>query len=246
MSAQSKLSFGDRGDWILNSIKRNPEGLLLLAAGAVLMMRNSSSRSTAADSPISRDSIVADGPASNLADAVSGSARRTLQEAASYASAASDGARDAMETAKSYASSTADYAGQARRKVQEQSDRVVRQTKTVAQSVLQNQPLAIVAAGLAAGAALAAAFPPTEIEKEALEPVSAAAGRFGEQVKQAAAKAGEKLKSAADERGLHGEGFKEVAGEVVDTFKATLSGQQEQRHTGSSAAQPDGVRRSGQ
>jgi ElaB/YqjD/DUF883 family membrane-anchored ribosome-binding protein len=237
MNAHSKLSFGDRGDWILNSIKRNPEGLLLLAAGAVLMMRSSSFRSV--------DSDVADEPASNLGDTVSGSARRTLQEAASYASTASEGAHEAMETAKSYASSTADYAGQARRKVEEQSDRVVRQTKAMAQSVLQNQPLAIVAAGLAAGAALAAAFPATEIETEALEPVNAAAGRFGEQVKRATARAGEKLKSAADERGLHAEGFKEVAGEVVDAFKETLSGQQEETHTRSSAGQPDGVPRSG-
>jgi ElaB/YqjD/DUF883 family membrane-anchored ribosome-binding protein len=151
-----------------------------------------------------------------------------------------------MDTAKSYASSATDYAGQARRKVGEQSDRVVRQTQTMMQGVLQNQPLAIVAAGLAAGAALAATLPASEIEKETLEPVSAAAERFGAQVKQATAKAGEKLKSAADERGLHAEGIKDVAGEVVDTFKATLSGQDQQTNTGPYAGQPDGGRGSGQ
>jgi hypothetical protein len=117
----------------------------------------------------------------------------------------------------------------------------------VAQSVLQNQPLAIVAAGLAAGAALAAAFPPTELEKETLGPVgdqvSRAAGRFGDQLKQATAKAGEKLKTAVEERGLHSEGLKDVAGEVVETFKASMTGQAEQNDMGP-APRPDSVDRS--
>jgi hypothetical protein len=40
MSAQSRPLVGESGEWILNTIKRNTEGLLLLAAGAVLMLRN--------------------------------------------------------------------------------------------------------------------------------------------------------------------------------------------------------------
>ena len=39
MSPQSRPLVRESGDWILNTIKRNPEGLLLLAAGAVLMLR---------------------------------------------------------------------------------------------------------------------------------------------------------------------------------------------------------------
>jgi hypothetical protein len=134
-----------------------------------------------------------------------------------------------MDTAKSYASSAGNYAEQATRKVSEQSDRLIQQTKSMSRGVLQNQPLAILAAGLAAGAALAAAFPTTELEKETLGPVgeqaSKAAAHVGEQLKQATMKAGEKLKSAAEERGLHTEGFKEVAGEVADTFKASMRGE---------------------
>ena len=46
MSAHSGPSLlGNGGEWILNIIKRNPEGLLLLAAGAVLMMRTGGSQS---------------------------------------------------------------------------------------------------------------------------------------------------------------------------------------------------------
>jgi hypothetical protein len=183
--------------------------------------------------------------AAQMADAVTDSARRTMDAASSYASTASDTARHTMDAAKSYASSAVEYADQAKRVIGEQSDRVVRQTRSVA---LQNQPLAIVAAGLAAGAALAAAFPPTELEKETLGPVgdqmAKAAERFGDQLKQATARAGEKLKTAAEERGLHTEGLKDVAGEVVDTFKASMTGQAEQTNNKGAAPRPDYVDRS--
>lgn len=99
----------------------------------------------------------------------------------------------------------------------------------MAQRILQDQPLAIAIAGLAAGVALAAAFPPTDVEKQTLGPVgdqmSKAAERVGDQLKQATMKAGETLKSAAEERGLHSESLKEVANEVAESFKATMRGQ---------------------
>jgi len=150
-------------------------------------------------------------------------AKRTLQEAASYASTATDAARNASDAVRSYTASASDYADQLKQKVGEQSDRVIRQTQTMAQRILQDQPLAFVVAGLAAGAGLAAAFPPTDIEKDTLGPAAAAAGRFGEQIKRATAKAGEKLRTTTEERGLHGQGLKEVAEEVVGTFKSSLA-----------------------
>jgi flagellar hook-basal body complex protein FliE len=251
MSTQSRPLLGDGGAWIFNAIKRNPEGLLLLAAGAVLMMRTNSPQSSQAasiDATYGPAKDAASKTASQMGDAVTDIARRTMDAASSYASTASDTARQTMDAAKSYASSAVEYADQAKRVVGEQSDRVVRQTRSVAQGVLQNQPLAIVAAGLAAGAALAAAFPPTELEKETLGPmgdqVSKAAERFGDQLKQATSKAGEKLKTAAEERGLHTEGLKDVAGEVVDAFKASMTGQAEQTNDRGPAPRPDSVDRS--
>jgi hypothetical protein len=234
MSPQSRPLVGESGEWILNTIKRNPEGLLLLAAGAVLMLRTGSTHS-----PRSAFQDESDGPdrGAQVIDTLSDTARRATDAASSYASAATDSARQTMETAKSYASSAGDYAEHATRKVSEQSDRLIKQTKSVTRGVLENQPLAILAAGLAAGAALAAVLPATDLEKETLGPVgdqaSKAAAHVGEQLKQATMKAGEKLKSAADERGLHSEGFKEVAGEVADTFKASMRG--EPRVTGDQA-----------
>jgi vacuolar-type H+-ATPase subunit H len=252
MTPQSKPLLGDGGEWILNTIKRNPEGLLLLAAGAVLMMRTSSPEPfppASVDRVYRETRSASDEMASQMTDAVKDTARRTMDAASSYASTASETARQTMDAAKSYASSATDYADQARRKVGEQSDRIVQQTRSMAQSVLQNQPLAIVAAGLAAGAALAAAFPPTELERETLGPVgnevSNAAERFGDQVKQATAKAGEKLKDAAEERGLHTEGLKDMAGEVVDTFKASMAGRTDPTGDSNVAARPDSGRRNG-
>jgi len=226
MSAQSRPFVGDSGEWILNTIKRNPEGLLLLAAGAVLMLRTGTTHSPR---KAFQDNYDGSAVGAQVAGALSDTARRATDAASSYAAAATDTARQTMDTAKSYASSAGNYAEQATRKVSEQSDRLIQQTKSMSRGVLQNQPLAILAAGLAAGAALAAAFPTTELEKETLGPVgeqaSKAAAHVGEQLKQATMKAGEKLKSAAEERGLHTEGFKEVAGEVADTFKASMRGE---------------------
>src|SRR4030095_6444697 len=234
----------------LNIVKRNPEGLLLLAAGVVLMMRTGSSQPSRAASTDAAYGYTR-GPAesaSKVAETVTDTLHRTVGTASSYASSVSDTAHQTMDAAKSCASSAAEYADQARRAAGEQSDRVVRAARNRAQAVLQNQPLAIVAAGLAAGAALAAAFPPTELERETLGPmgdqVSKAAERFGDQLKQATSKAGEKLKTAAEVRGLHTEGLKDVAGEVVDAFKASMTGQAEQTNDRGPAPQPDSVDRS--
>ena len=214
MNAQSRSFLTDNGEWMLNVIKRNPEGLLLLAAGAVLMLRTGARASGAAQS-VSADY-------GQKAEAYSGAVRKTFD-------AASDAARQTVDTATSYASAASDYADKARRVVGEQSERISRQTQSAASSILQNQPLAIVLAGIAAGAAIAAAFPPTDLERDTLGPIggqmSKAAEQFGDQLKEATTKAGEKLKTAADQRGLNTEGLKEVAGEVVDTFKSSIKGQ---------------------
>jgi len=75
--------------------------------------------------------------------------------------------------------------------------------------------------------------------------MSKAAERFGDQLKQATAKAGDKLKTAAEERGLHTEGLKDVAGEVVDTFKVSMTGQTAPTSDPGPAARPDSLDRSG-
>jgi hypothetical protein len=254
MNGQSRL-LGDGGERILNTIKRNPEGLLLLAAGAVLLMRTNALKTPPSPTDeygrrIRRRGVQA---SESMEDAArqtmdtaqayassAAEARETMDTARSYGASASEVARETVETARSYASSASQYAGQARRAVGEQSERVIRQTRSMAQGVLRNQPLAIAAAGLAAGAALAAAFPPTQLERDTLGPMgdqmSKAAERVGDQLKQATMKAGEKLKNTAEERGLDSDGLKEMASEVADTFRTSMTGHPENKGESASSA----------
>ena len=121
------------------------------------------------------------------------------------------------------------------------TERAVQQTRSAINRVVQDQPLAVALAGLAAGAAVAAAFPATALERQALGPIgeraSDAAEQVGAQLKQATVKAGQKLKSEAEDRGLNAEGLKEVASEVASTFSSTMSGQPDRRtRTGFDAA----------
>ena len=82
--------------------------------------------------------------------------------------------------------------------------------------------MAVAIAGLAAGAAVAAAFPATRMERETLGPagqrLSEAASSAGERLSEAASAAGERLMSVAEEKGLNAAGVKEVARDVADTF----------------------------
>jgi hypothetical protein len=170
------------------------------------------------------------------------------------------------ETASAYASSAADYASSAaghaagymddaRRAVSSQSGRIARQTQSTLQDtinrVVQEQPFAVALAGLAAGAALAAAFPTTDIEKRTLGPagerMTEAAQQFRDQLREGAAKAGEQLKSVAEERGLNAEGFTEVAREAAGAFGSAFSGEQSGRSAQQSQSElpqsnPDGQR----
>jgi len=216
-------------DWMLKAFKQNPEGLLLLAAGAVLMMRTTTLGST---------------------KSMAGANQTGSSAAATVGDTASTLAEQTKETANSIASSASQYAGQARRVVGEQSERIAQQTQSALQNavsrILKDQPLAIAIAGIAAGAAVAAAFPTTEIEKETLGPlgeqVTERAEQLGDQLKEATAKAGDKLKSAADQRGLNAEGLKGVASDVAGAFSSAMSGSKSDRNTksGSEPANPSG------
>jgi hypothetical protein len=216
MSGSSQTSSG----WILDALKRNPEGFLLLAAGAVLMLRHTSLPRAVASVGREGAAVVGDTPAANIPGSVSKIAEQDKQKASSYASAATD------------------YAGQVGRTISDQSSRITGQAQSVLQStikrVVQDQPLTIALAGLAAGAAIAAAFPTTEIERQTLGPigerVSEAAEQIGGQLKQAAANAGETLKQTANERGLNTDGLKEVTSEVASAFSSTMSGKPEVRN----------------
>ena len=270
-------SFSDRdvysqtGSWLLGTVRRHPEALLLMAAGCCLMMRSGSSSTRPGvrtsqnmredwDHQTGRASSqfrrVASSTREGLSDA-SESAAEMTKTAGDYASQMKDRITDTAsdyasqvkdrisDTASSCANSVTDFAEDARRRVADGSARFAQQTHATLQSGLQRtlreQPLAVVVAGLAAGAAVAAMFPSTEVEGRAFgrasEKLQDLAEEAGDRAMEAAGKAGERLKSAAQERGLTSEGLKEVAGEVANTFKDTMSGSTEQR-SGSSGGPP--------
>jgi hypothetical protein len=246
---------GLSADWLMSAVKKNPEGLLLLAAGCALLFRTGSSRSRQwshglqsypggqgqhgprmehrgsggkdweMPEGMSRAADTAREYASNVGKTVGETARSYSSAAGEYADQAR---RTVSETARSYASAAGEFADHASQTIRDQSGRIAEQTQSTIERIVREQPLAVAIAGAAAGAALAAAFPSTRMEREALGPagkrLSEAANNAGERLSKAASAAGERLMSAADERGVNAEGLKEVARDVAGSFEKSFSG----------------------
>ncbi len=302
--------FGQAGDWLMRTAKANPEALLVLAAGAAMLMRRGTfststqssgnhrhvyrysdfdnSRRQGERSRVARMSETAGSYASNAGAYASDVKNRAgayasdvtdrvSRAAGDYASQASDYAGQVQRNISDQASALTDYASDIGRSVADQasavtgyaadmgrniSDRASAMTgyatemgrnlgdqayqftdaaRSRVQSgygyVLREQPLAIAVLGIAAGAALAAMFPPTEIEAQAFGPagraISDAAAKVGENLMEAAGEAGERIKQRASERGLTPDGLKEIAQEAAGAFanKATGSSDQPSRGT---------------
>jgi hypothetical protein len=236
------------GGRLLGAARRNPEALLLLAAGCCLLMRSGgsvfrgTSRTRYDDTGHEHRADFRRASPGSASPSVREGSSRAADSAAEYASDIKDRVSDA---ASSYTEAVVDFAQDASRNVSERTSRLTRQTQSTLETgmnrVLREQPLAVVMAGLAAGAAVAAVFPTTEIEDRTLgaagESLRQAAGKAAERVKDAAGKAGDRLKSAAQERGLTTEGLKEVAGEVTDTFTNAVSGKPDDQSRGTTVPQ---------
>jgi hypothetical protein len=227
--------YNQAGGWLMDTARRNPEGLLLLAAGCALLLRSGGSRTEIGTSVTSSQSRSTQRGREGFA--------RGANDAANFASEASNHASDAAnyatdmkdkvsDTVSDYAQSVSDYASETGRVVAERSQDFARQARTSVESgfnsMLREQPLMVALAGLAAGAAVAAVFPATEIEKRTIgaagEAMADAAEKAKDNVMEAAGQAGARLKSAADERGLNAEGLKDLAAEVADAFTDSMAG----------------------
>jgi len=240
--------FSQAGGRLLGAARRNPEALLLLAAGCCLLMRSGgsvfrgTSRTRYDDTGHEHRTDFRRASPGAGSSSVREGLSRAADSAAEYASDIKDRVSDAASSATEAVTGFAQDAGH---NVSEHTSRLTRQAQSTLESgmnqVLREQPLAVVMAGLAAGAAVAAVFPRTEIEDRTLGPAGEslrqAAGKAAEKVKDAAGKAGERLKSAAEERGLTTEGLKEVAGEVTETFTSAVSGKGDDQSRGTTAPQ---------
>ena len=238
MSMYSDIRDSGAGGWLVGAVKNHPEGLLLLAAGCALLMRSSgapsSPRSRGAHSYGRNDSTQSGGEPRTRT--VGERLSTAAQSAGDYVS---DIGESVAETASSYASSVSSYADDVARATAERSGQLAQQAQSTARDtinrVVQEQPLTVALVGAAAGVAVAAAFPATDLENRTLGPTGErlrdAAGRAGEQLKDAATKAGQRLAAAADERGLNTEGLKEVARDVGETFSSALEGEDANQNT---------------
>src|SRR6188474_1825408 len=227
------------GEWIMGAVTRNPEGLLLLAAGAALLMRSGRGPSGRRNSfPDRRNEgqyrAARENSASGISERVGEAARRAgeyvseaTERAGEYVSETTD---KMSETARSSASSASEYADEAARIAADRSRRTANQVRDTADYLVREQPWAVALTGLLAGAAVAAAFPSTRLERRTLgevgERLRSAAGSMGEQLMEAGTQAGERLSEVAEERGLTSEGLKQAARDVGETFSSALAGKE--------------------
>jgi hypothetical protein len=200
------------GDWLLDTVQRKPEAVLLIAAGCALLLRSGR--------PVVDIQSVRESGLPSLSQNRAGTAEQgsVTESAKAYASKAADTVSEYSDTARQTVS---DYAEGARRGISDSSDWLrtkAEATYNTASEALRDQPVLVAALGLAAGAALAAFFPTTEVERRAGAALAAKASEVGDQVLAAAERAGERardtVRDAVTERVL-APAVKEVVGEVV-------------------------------
>ncbi len=230
MTYQQPDIYTRTGDWLVDTVRRKPEALLLLVAGCALLMRSGrrpvgsiaarmatsdqgrrEPHRTAGRSPSSSHLREGAGQAAEYAGDV---ADKVSSTAKAYASNVADTVTNYAETARRTVSDYAEearqsashYADDARRNISETSDRLITQAETTyrtAAEAIREQPLLVAAFGLAAGAAVATFFPATDIERRTL-------GAASDALAEKAAKTGENLLGAA---GRAGERLKETVAE---------------------------------
>jgi hypothetical protein len=218
-------------DRISESARRNPEGLLLLAAGVALLLRHSSSSPSRSSMRSRRDRSPSYGEDEHDSEGMATQATRSVgRYATQFRDSVSETASGVAETASEYASSAQDYVEGASRRIADRSTDYARRAQSTVQEnidrVVQEQPLAIALAGLAAGAAVAAAFPATQIERDTLgqagEQLTEAAATAKRKAGEAASVAGSELKRVADEKGLNADGLQETAKEIGEAIGDAL------------------------
>jgi len=203
----------DAGEWLISTAKRNPEALLVLAAGCALLMRGGRSSYRAAE---------------QTASGISGSNEpwnisRTTDKASEIATDMKDRIADA-------GSSVTEQGREMARTLSMQTSQIAGRAQSMLSSgfgqLLREQPLALVVAGLAAGATVAALLPSTDLEERALggarDAISGMAGKVGGNLMEAATDAGQQLTQGAAERAT--QGFKELAQDVVGQFTEKVAG----------------------
>jgi ElaB/YqjD/DUF883 family membrane-anchored ribosome-binding protein len=113
---------------------------------------------------------------------------------------ASSLSQTAVEHAKEITSTAGEYVESARQAVVDQSNQIADRTRGAIEGIIQDQPLLVALAGLAAGAAVAATFPSSQVERatlgEAGRRLTDVASSASERLAETASVAGQRLKTA--------------------------------------------------
>jgi hypothetical protein len=231
--------------WLVSAVTKNPEGLLLLAAGCALLLRSASSKNVQRSGAQWTQRDGGRNERWQMPESVSQMADTARDYASEVGQTVSQVGQAVGEKADQYATAAGEYADQARRTVVDQSGRLAEQAQSTIERIVRDQPFAVAVAGLAAGAAVAAAFPVTRMEQETLgtagQKLAEATGSAGERLSGAASAAGGRLMNAAEERGLSAGGLKEVARDVASAFEGSLSGDDKDKNTDRGSAKQDSV-----
>jgi hypothetical protein len=138
------------------------------------------------------------------------------------------------ETERDCAAAASEYAHATREKVVEQSRRLADKAQSRVQTLVREHPVAVALAGLAAGAAVAAALPATTPERRVLGPARQrlyeAAETAAKKISEASLAAGERLKGGVED--AVAAALKEEAG----TPASGIAGEQKSPDPGARAA----------
>lgn len=210
----SQETYAQATDFLGRAAKRNPEALLVLAAGCALLMRNRSSSGSRAGSEFP----------SRRPDAASA---RGGEGDNGIASTVSDYASSASSYLGQGATAAGSYIEQGARTVADQAGRIASHAQSSAGHMANDQPLVLAALGLAAGAVLGAFMPRTRLEDSALrsarDAVSEATSEVADTAKRALGEAGKQLQDGAADLGLTKDGLKDMARDAVGAFANTMS-----------------------
>jgi len=238
MSYYDQVRRQSLSDRLMSAAKRRPEAVLLFAAGCALLLSGKSStlrRAASAGRDYYSSAVDASdswrGAAADQAAEVGHRLQDVSQRAQSFIGDLADRALETTshlgDTASSYASQVSGYATSARDQAGEQVGKARTFAQTNLEHMLTDQPIALGLLGLAAGAALGAALPETDMENRTLgvqrDQLAKMAKQTAtdqiEQLKSSAGQVGERVMNAVKENGLSADGLKQTATDIAAAFE---------------------------
>jgi hypothetical protein len=212
------MSLSQAGDRLLDAARRNPEALVILAAGAAMLLRRGNVYGGNSNDDRSRGSR-----GQGRGRDGNGERGGIVETAGAAGEYVTDAAGRIVDTAGEYVSTLSDYADDSRRTVtrrisqlSESASRMGSRAQASAERMLQGQPVAVAAFGLATGAVVAAVLPRSEVERRTLVPAR-------EALAEAASRAVETVKETAERR-FSQDGLRDLAGDAAKIVTQTVLG----------------------